>query len=171
MHLPPSGLLGRRQAFSGHKQTLFPSSSPFSVHLSGGPGGHLVVRGCPAAELGLCPPLPRDNNRNAAICGSPLLLSPRARQTPLSEAQDGLLQIMWFIFLLAQFWEPRAGMGPFCAQGRTLRNKFVLEGLTWPLILRLARVHVAGPRCGLGCTPTFDLSYPPTSHHVVPIYR
>ena len=104
---------GRRPAFSGLKQMLFSSSVPFLLIPLEAPE-HIWLSGAALQQSSLETKHVRlGEPRGAFISGS---------GPPLA---DNVVHL----FLLAHFWETLAGL---CAQGRALRSKLALQGLTWP---------------------------------------
>ena len=60
-----AGLLGEKTSLFWAQTDALSFLSPFSAHPAGGPGGYLVVKSRPPAEL------PRDNDRRHAHGGAP----------------------------------------------------------------------------------------------------
>ena len=75
---------GRRPAFSGLKQMLFPSAVPFLL-IPPEAQGHIWLSGATLQQSS-----PETMTEGMSVWGSPA--------EPLSAAQDCLLLIMWFIF-------------------------------------------------------------------------
>ena len=95
---------------------LFPSAVPFLL-IPPEAQGHIWLSGA-----ALLTELPRDNDRRHVRLGEP-------RRAFISGSGLPLADNVVHLFLLAQFWETLAGL---CAQGRALRSKLALQGLTWP---------------------------------------